>query len=207
MLLVVESIASAALARHNRPMPAAVVMPLYIQEAAGLGHNGIGCEHLLLGVLANEDGVAARVLAAHGVALDATRRRVAECIGDGWKESVRWSFSPRATLVLRLAEVEAERLEQLPSNDVHLLLAMITEGGGVPMHVFTKLKVDVGRLRDDLLTALNVPDDLREAYLRQRQTYERAQRKVRPQTQPSDEQARPAQSPPLSQSHAPPPSR
>jgi ATP-dependent Clp protease ATP-binding subunit ClpC len=156
-------------------MPAADVRP-YIEEAHQLGHNGIGCEHLLLGLLADADGIAAKVLAAHGVELDVARLRVAEIIGNGWEDSVQWRASPRAGLVLRLAEIEAERLEQLPSNDVHLLLAIITEGGGVPTRLFNELKVDVARLRDDLLTALDVPGELRDAYLRQRQSYERAQR-------------------------------
>lgn len=71
-------------------------MPRNVQEAERLGHNGIGCEHLLLGVLADEDGVAAKVLAAHGVALEATRRRVAEISGDGWRDSLPWIYSPRA---------------------------------------------------------------------------------------------------------------
>ena len=122
---------------------------------------------------------------------DLARRRVAEMIGDGWQDSVRWSSSPRATVVRRLAEVEAERLEQLPSNDAHLLLAMITEGGGVPMHVLAELNVDAGQLREDLLTALNVPEDLRGLYLRQRQAYEHTQQKARASTQHPDEQARP----------------
>lgn len=65
---------------------------------------------------------------------------------------MRWSYSSRATVVRRLAELEAERLEQLPSNDAHLLLAMITEGDGIPMHVFAELEVDVAKLRNDLLT-------------------------------------------------------
>ncbi|MDQ3768313.1 MAG: hypothetical protein M3370_02380 [Actinomycetota bacterium] len=95
-----------------------------------MGHNGIGCEHLLLGLLADKAGIAARVLAAHGVALEPVRLRVDQIVGDGWQNSRRWTSSPRANVVSRLAEVEAERLEQLPANDAHLLLAMITEGGG-----------------------------------------------------------------------------
>jgi ATP-dependent Clp protease ATP-binding subunit ClpC len=172
-------------------MSAAAAMPLYIQEADRLGHSGIGCEHLLLGILADKDGLAAEVLAAHGVALDATRVRVAELTGDAWQDSVRWKHSPRANVVHRLAEVEAERLEQLPSNDAHRLLAMITEAGSMPMHLFAELSVDITQLRDDLLRALNVPDDLRSLYLRQRQAYERAQRNARAQPQQADDQDQP----------------
>ncbi|MDP8908230.1 MAG: hypothetical protein M3N47_03765 [Chloroflexota bacterium] len=167
-------------------MAAGAALSLCIREAERLGHNGIGCEHLLLGVLADEDGVAAKVLAAHGVELDAMRHRVAEKIGNGWQDSVRWRYSPRATVVRRLAEVEAERLEQLPSNDAHLLLAMITEGGGVPNVLFAELGVDVGQVRDDLLTALDVPQDLRGLYVRQRQAYEHAQQNARAQAQQGD---------------------
>lgn len=166
-------------------------MPLYIQEAERSGHNGIGCEHLLLGVLADENAVAAKVLAAHGVALDVTRRRIAEMTGEGWRDSVRWCHSPRATVVRRLAELEAERLEQPPSS-AHLLLAMLTEGRGLPMRVLAELDVDVGQLRDDLLTALDVREDLRSLYLRQRHAYELAQQKARAQAQQPDyDQPRP----------------
>ncbi len=68
-----------------------LAMRLHIQEAERLGHNGIGCEHLLLGMLADEAGIAAQVLATHGVALEPVRRRVAEMTGDGWQDSRRWT--------------------------------------------------------------------------------------------------------------------
>jgi len=151
-------------------------MPLYIQEAERLGHNGIGCEHLLLGILANQDGLAAKVLASHGVTLEAARRRTGEMIGHGWQDSVRWSHSPRATVVRKLAEVEAERLGRLEPRDAHTLLALITEGKGVPIHILTELGVDLSELREDLVRALEVPDEERELYLRQRTAYEAAQR-------------------------------
>lgn len=151
-----------------------VQMPLHIQEAERLGHNGIGCEHLLLGVLADGDDPAAKVLAAHGITLGDARRRIEEITGDGWQDSVRWSYSPRATMVRKLAEVEAERLGQVHPSPAHLLLAMITEGGGIPVHIFNELGVNVGKMREDLLDALEVPDDLREIYLLQRRAYEKA---------------------------------
>ena len=101
-----------------------------------LGHNGIGYEHLLLGVLADEDANAGKVLEAHGVTLDAARPRVAEICGDGWHDAVRWTHSPRATVVRTLAQVEAKRLDHEQPTDVHLVLAMITEGAGVPNSLF-----------------------------------------------------------------------
>jgi ATP-dependent Clp protease ATP-binding subunit ClpC len=149
---------------------------LYLREAERLGHNHIGCEHLLLGMLADEGGLAAKVLTAHGVALDAARRRTAEICGDCRQNVARWTHSPRATVVHRLAEVEAERLDQLRPEDAHLLLAMITEGGGIPNKLFAELGVDVARMREDLPDALEVSDDARRTYLRQRRAAERAGR-------------------------------
>ncbi|MHB8659980.1 MAG: Clp protease N-terminal domain-containing protein [Solirubrobacteraceae bacterium] len=147
-------------------------MPLYIQEAERLGHRGIGCEHLFLGILADPDGIAAKVLASHGVSLDLARSRTDEMVGDGWKDSVRWSHSPRATTVRRLAAVEAERLGGLEPGNAHLLLALITEGGGIPMRILSEVGVNVCKLREELVNSLDVPDAEREMYLRQRNAYE-----------------------------------
>lgn len=149
-------------------------MPLHIQEAERLGHSYIGCEHLLLGILADKEDVAAKILTAHGVALEGTRRRTAAIVGDGGRDSVRWSYTTRATVVGKLAEVEAERLGEVFPSHAHTLLAMLTEGEGVPNALFRELRVDVARLRMDLLEALDVPSDMREMYLRQRIAYERA---------------------------------
>lgn len=149
-------------------------MPPHVQEAERLGHDYIGCEHLLLGILADEEDVAAKILTAHGVTRDIARRRVAEIVGEGGTGAVHWSLSPRATVVSRLAEVEAERLDEVRPSHTHLLLAMLTEGAGIPNVLLRELDVDVGKLREDLLEALDVPRDIREIYLRQRIASERA---------------------------------
>lgn len=165
----------AVLGRAPREEPEQVrKMRLCLQEADSLGHNYIGCEHLLLGILADEEDPAAKVLVAHGVTLALARRRTAEIVGDGPQDSQRGTFSPRATVVRKLAEVEAERLGQLAPRHGHALLAMITEGGGVPMALFNEFEVDVGKLREDLLSALDAPDDVRQIYLGQRIASERA---------------------------------
>jgi ATP-dependent Clp protease ATP-binding subunit ClpC len=155
--------------------------PLYIQEAERLGHNGIGCEHLFLGILADPEGIAAKVLEGHGVTLALARRRTDEMTGDGWKDSVRWSHSPRATVVRKLAEIEAERLGQLEPSDAHFLLALITEGGGIPLRILSEVGVNISELREELVNSLHVPDAEREMYLRQRNAHEAAQRsRVKP---------------------------
>ena len=139
-----------------------------IREAERLGHTYIGCEHMLLGILAQEDDLAANILAGHGVTLEVARRRTAEVVGDRGRDSVGWQHSPRATVVGKLAEVEAERLGAARPARAHTVLAMLTEGEGLPNALFRELDVDVGKLRKDLLDALDVPHDMREMYLRQR---------------------------------------
>ena len=152
--------------------------PLFIQEARWLGHDYVGCEHLLLGILADEDGVTAKILGDRGVTLEVARRWIREVVGFGepGATSDGMTFTPRATVVRRLAEIEAERLGEPRPHDPHLLLAILTEGEGVPDHLLDALGVDVTKLRLDLLDALDVPADLRDAYLRQRTAVERAKR-------------------------------
>ncbi len=154
-------------------------MPQHVREAERLGHNYIGCEHLLLGILADDDDVAAKILTAHGVKLEVVRHWTAAIVGDGGRDAVRWSYSPRATVVGKLAEVEAERLGAVRPSHAHTLLAMLTEGEGVPNALFRELRVDVPKLRDELLGALDVPSDMREMYLRQRTASEHNRDSVR----------------------------
>jgi ATP-dependent Clp protease ATP-binding subunit ClpA len=154
--------------------------PRHIQEAERLGHDYIGCEHLLLGILADEGDVAARTLTAHGVTLARVKRRTAEIVGDGGRGSVRWSYSPRAVVVRELAEVEAERLGAALPSPTHTLLAILTEGEGVPNALFGEFEVDLSKLRADLLQQLDIPAGMREMYLRQRNASDRAREQERP---------------------------
>lgn len=94
--------------------------------------------------------------------------------------------SRRATVVVHLADIEAERLEHGDPTDAHLILAMLTEGEGFPNGLFTKCGVDIARLREDLLDALGVTGETRAAYLRQRQATERRQRAARKRTRKPD---------------------
>ncbi len=159
------------------PAATAPVPPPYIEEALRLGHDYIGCEHLLLGALADERGVAAKA-ADHGVTLDSGRRWIREAVASAQPggSSDGMSFTPRAIVVRRLAEIEAERLGELRPRDGHVVLAILTEGEGVPNHLLHAVGVDLAKLRLDLLEALEVPADLREAYLRQRLAAEQARR-------------------------------
>lgn len=152
---------------------------LHAREAQRLGHHWIGCEHLLLNVLADEEGPAAQVLATHGVTLEFARRRIAETCGPGDPHAVGHKSSPRATVVVHLADIEAERLDHDDPTSAHVILAILTEGGGVPKGLFAECGVDTARLREDLLDALGVVGQTRATYLRQRQATERRQRAAR----------------------------
>lgn len=148
-----------------------------LKEADRLGHTYIGCEHLLLAALADDQGVAATTVAAHGVTLDAARDRVDQIIGDGGCDSVRGSFSPRATAVCALAEVEAERLGSRRLAAEHFVLALINEGNSVAVRVLEQLGVDLPWLRVDLVrAAARVSEAVQDQYLQSREAYERAQR-------------------------------
>lgn len=79
------------------------------------------------------------------------------------------SLSPRANIVVHLADIEAERLDHGEPTGAHLILAMLTEGEGVPNALLRECGVATDRLRDDLLDVLGVAGEARAAYLRQRQ--------------------------------------
>lgn len=158
------------------------------REAQRLGHHWIGCEHLLLNVLAEDEGIAARVLARHGVTLEFARRRIAEICGPGDPDAVGHRHSPRSTVVVQLADIEAERLDHGEPTGVHMILAMLTEGEGVPHHLFTECGVDAARLREDLLDALDVAGETRATYLRQRQTRERRRQAASTRARQSDDE-------------------
>jgi ATP-dependent Clp protease ATP-binding subunit ClpC len=151
-------------------------MRLALGQAKQLGHHWLGCEHLLLGLLADEQGAVARVLSGHGVTLEAARQETVRIVGPPGEPDpdAGLTFTPRATVVSRLAEVEAERLGELEPRPAHILLALMTEGGSVALHVLSRLGVDLVQLRAELLDALQVPKERCERYIREREAYVRA---------------------------------
>ena len=145
-------------------------------EAERLDHRGyIGCEHLLLGLLSHDTTTAARVLAEHGVSLDAARREVVRIYGDVSQPAAPAhagrTYTPRANVVGVLAQIEAERLGASKADGGHYLLALLTEGDSAAVAVLKNLGVDLRALRSDLLTALQVPRAIGERYSRERDAY------------------------------------
>jgi ATP-dependent Clp protease ATP-binding subunit ClpC len=125
------------------------VVVLAQEEARLLGHNHIGTEHLLLGLIAEEESVAARTLRALGVTLDAARDQVRQVIGPGHREpSDHIPFTPRAKKVLELSLREALSLKSGYIGTEHLLLGLVTEGKGVGAQILVKFGTTPQAVRD-----------------------------------------------------------
>jgi Clp amino terminal domain, pathogenicity island component len=125
------------------------------EEARDLRHNYIGTEHILLGLVREGDGVAARVLDSLGVSLDAVRARVEAIIGRG-KESPAGHipFTPRSKKVLELALREALSLGHNDIGTEHILLGLVREGEGVAAQVLVELGADLPRVRQQVKSQL-----------------------------------------------------
>jgi len=116
------------------------VVVLAQEESRLLSHNYIGTEHLLLGLLAERDGAAARALESLGITLDAARERVVEMIGPGQQHpSGHIPFTPRAKKILELSLRESLNLGSEVIDTEHLLLGLVDEGDGVGAQILQRL--------------------------------------------------------------------
>jgi Clp amino terminal domain, pathogenicity island component len=131
------------------------VVPLAQEEARMLNHNYIGTEHILLGLLREGEGVAAKALESLGISLDAVRQQVEEIIGQGQQApSGPIPFTPRAKKVLELSLREALQLGQNYIGTEHILLGLIREGDGVAAQVLIRLGADLNRVRQQIIALL-----------------------------------------------------
>ncbi|MEK6440936.1 ATP-dependent Clp protease ATP-binding subunit [Pseudonocardia sp. T1-2H] len=132
------------------------VVVLAKEEARMLDHNYIGTEHLLLGLIHEDEGVAAKALESLGIALDGVRHQVEEIIGQGRQApSEHIPFTPRAKKVLELSLREALQLGHNYVGTEHILLGLIREGEGIAARVLFKLGADLGRVRQQVLQQLS----------------------------------------------------
>jgi hypothetical protein len=116
------------------------------EEARLLNHNYIGTEHILLGLIHEGEGVAAKALESLGISLEAVRQQVEEIIGQGGSSpSGHIPFTPRAKKVLELSLREALQLGHNYIGTEHILLGLIREGEGVAAQVLVKLGADLNR--------------------------------------------------------------
>ena len=132
------------------------VVVLAQEEARMLNHNYIGTEHILLGLIHEGEGVAAKALESLGISLDAVRQQVEEIIGQGQQApSGHIPFTPRAKKVLELTRREAEQLGHNYIGTEHILLGLIREGDGVAAQVLVKLGADLNRVRLTVIQLLH----------------------------------------------------
>src|SRR6195256_386933 len=132
------------------------VVVLAQEEARLLNHNYIGTEHILLGLIHEGDGIAAKALESLGVSLEAVRAQVEEIIGQGQQApSGHIPFTPRAKKVLELSLREALQLGHNYIGTEHILLGLIREGEGVAAQVLVKLGADLNRVRQQVIQLLH----------------------------------------------------
>jgi Clp amino terminal domain, pathogenicity island component len=125
------------------------------EEAQLLRHNYVGTEHLLLGLLYEGDGVAAKTLESMGVSREDVRAQVVEIIGRGQSPPASQTpFTPRAKMVLELSLREALALGHHYIGTEHLLLGLLREGQGVAAQVLVRVGADLGRVRERVLAVL-----------------------------------------------------
>ncbi len=131
------------------------VIVLAQEEALRLRHNFIGTEHLLLGLIAEDEGVAAQVLVSLNVTLDEAREQVEGIVGCGEEEtSGQAPFTPRSKKVLELALRESLQLGHGYIGTEHLLLGLVRESEGVAARVLFNLDVDPDRIRREVVRRL-----------------------------------------------------
>jgi len=136
------------------------VVVLAQEESRMLDHNYIGTEHLLLGLLHEGEGVAARALESLGISLEAARQQVEEIIGRGQHtQSGHIPFTPRAKKVLELSLREVQQLGDNYIGTEHLLLGLVREGSGVGTQILVKLGAELNGVRRQVIRLLTLPAD------------------------------------------------
>jgi len=132
------------------------VVVLAQDEARSLEHNYIGTEHILLGLIREGEGVAAKALEMANISLEGVREQVIEIIGKGENDSKdHIPFTPRAKKVLELSMREALQLGHNYIGTEHILLGLIREGEGVANQVLTNMGADLGNIRQNVIHLLS----------------------------------------------------
>ncbi|MCI3986474.1 ATP-dependent protease ATP-binding subunit ClpC [Bacillus vallismortis] len=130
------------------------VLALAQEEALRLGHNNIGTEHILLGLVREGEGIAAKALEALGLGSDKIQKEVESLIGRGQEMSQTIHYTPRAKKVIELSMDEARKLGHSYVGTEHILLGLIREGEGVAARVLNNLGVSLNKARQQVLQLL-----------------------------------------------------
>ena len=130
------------------------VLALAQEEAVRLGHNNIGTEHILLGLIREGEGIAAKALVALGLSLEKIQDEVESLIGRGQEQPSNIAYTPRAKKVIELSMDEARKLGHTYVGTEHILLGLIREGEGVAARVLNNLGVSLNKARQQVLQLL-----------------------------------------------------
>ncbi|CAM3839556.1 ATP-dependent protease ATP-binding subunit ClpC [Cytobacillus oceanisediminis] len=130
------------------------VLALAQEEAIRLGHNNIGTEHILLGLVREGEGIAAKALYALGLGSEKIQKEVENLIGRGQDASQTIHYTPRAKKVIELSMDEARKLGHSYVGTEHILLGLIREGEGVAARVLNNLGVSLNKARQQVLQLL-----------------------------------------------------
>ena len=130
------------------------VLALAQEEAIRLGHNNIGTEHILLGLVREGEGIAAKALYALGLSSEKIQKEVEDLIGRGSDVAGSIHYTPRAKKVTELSMDEARKLGHSYVGTEHILLGLIREGEGVAARVLNNLGVSLNKARQQVLQLL-----------------------------------------------------
>ncbi|MFS0562391.1 ATP-dependent protease ATP-binding subunit ClpC [Terribacillus sp. 179-K 1B1 HS] len=130
------------------------VLALAQEEAVRLGHNNIGTEHILLGLVSEGEGIAAKALTTLGLETERIQEEVEQLIGRGQKITGTPYYTPRAKKVIELSLDEARKLGHSYVGTEHILLGLIREGEGVAARVLNNLGVSLNKARQQVLQLL-----------------------------------------------------
>lgn len=145
------------------------VLALSQEEAIRLGHTNIGTEHILLGLIKEGDGIAAKALTSLGLKFEDIQEEVEVLIGAGQKQSQTIHYTPRAKKVIELSMDEARKLGHSYVGTEHILLGLIREDEGVASRVLRNLDVSLNRARQQVLQLLGASESNRKGNGRQSQ--------------------------------------
>ncbi|MHB1629303.1 MAG: ATP-dependent Clp protease ATP-binding subunit [Bacilli bacterium] len=130
------------------------VLTLAHEEAVRLGHPGVGTEHILLGLVREGEGIAAKALISLGLTSDKIQREVEKIIGRGPGNATGTTYTPRAKKVIELSMDEARKLNHNYIGTEHILLGLIREGEGIAARVLSNLGVNLTKARQQVLQLL-----------------------------------------------------
>ncbi|WP_010528960.1 ATP-dependent protease ATP-binding subunit ClpC [Lentibacillus jeotgali] len=130
------------------------VLALSQEEAVRLGHNNIGTEHILLGLVREGNGIAAKALESLGLEVTKIQQEVEKLIGTGKQPMQTIHYTPRAKKVVELSQDEARKLGHSYVGTEHILLGLIREGEGVAARVLNNLGVSLNKARQQVLQLL-----------------------------------------------------